>query len=248
MYAYEDNNGKKSYIRIINIPTSNPIKADIAALNAYYVKEANGRDYFQYVSHEEDETGRATIPLTYDLAYNDCVDMLTSQTPAKNYNDYLYHFVSLRAPKNYPEKYKVHYNGEGQLSILHPRWADPTYNEENTPQRVAVPDTHTNVLTIDDSAIKGSTPGFYKGIDGYISQNAAGQPVFVATRTDGDIVTSLDSIFNDGSVKVVNGAIVAPEGSEVYTISGIRIADFNVEPGMYIVRLANGKAVKVQVK
>lgn len=53
--------------------------------------------------------------------------------------------------------------------------------------------------------------------------------------------------FGTEGVTVRGGEIIVPEGAEIYNLSGIRMADGRVAPGIYIVRTA-GKAVKVTVK
>lgn len=71
-----------------------------------------------------------------------------------------------------------------------------------------------------------------------------------------DITTAqytLDGIetisFGAEGVKVAGGHIIAPEGTEVYTINGMRVNTLDrVAPGIYIVRLANGATTKVIVK
>lgn len=53
--------------------------------------------------------------------------------------------------------------------------------------------------------------------------------------------------FGGEEVTVRGGEIIAPEGAEIYTIGGIRMANGRVAPGIYIVRTAK-KTVKVVVK
>ncbi len=51
------------------------------------------------------------------------------------------------------------------------------------------------------------------------------------------------------NVYALNGGIVAPAGSQIYTLSGIAVKNnSNLPAGIYIVRTANGKATKVTVK
>lgn len=64
------------------------------------------------------------------------------------------------------------------------------------------------------------------------------------------ILDGIESIgFGAEGVKVVGGHIMAPEGAEVYSISGMRVNTLDrVAAGIYIVRLANGTTTKVIVK
>jgi hypothetical protein len=45
----------------------------------------------------------------------------------------------------------------------------------------------------------------------------------------------------------IQGAVVAPEGAEIYSLSGARVANGDLQAGLYIVRY-NGKSRKVIVK
>lgn len=63
-------------------------------------------------------------------------------------------------------------------------------------------------------------------------------------------VTGIDGIDGDGAesaVRVEGSDIIAPEGSEVYDLSGRKVSTANLAPGIYLVRLPDGKAVKVRV-
>lgn len=68
--------------------------------------------------------------------------------------------------------------------------------------------------------------------------------------TEEYILDGIESIgFGAEGVKVVGGHIMAPEGAEVYSISGMRVNTLDrVAAGIYIVRLANGTTTKVIVK
>lgn len=61
------------------------------------------------------------------------------------------------------------------------------------------------------------------------------------------VTSGIDEINIDEAVKGLEGRIEAPEGAEVYTLSGTRTGKENLRPGFYIV-LFKGKAVKVIVK
>lgn len=51
----------------------------------------------------------------------------------------------------------------------------------------------------------------------------------------------------DSQITVANGCIYAPEGAQIYNLSGMRVAGEGLAKGIYIVRLA-GKSVKVVVR
>ncbi|MBD5241771.1 MAG: Ig domain-containing protein [Barnesiella sp.] len=49
------------------------------------------------------------------------------------------------------------------------------------------------------------------------------------------------------AVRVEGGNIIAPEGSEVFDLSGRRVSATSLRPGIYIVRIPGGKAVKIRL-
>ena len=61
--------------------------------------------------------------------------------------------------------------------------------------------------------------------------------------------TSIDDIESEGesAVRVEGGNIIAPEGSEVFDLSGRRVSVTGIRPGIYIVRIPGGRAVKVRL-
>ena len=61
--------------------------------------------------------------------------------------------------------------------------------------------------------------------------------------------TGIDNIESETerAVRVEDGNIIAPEGSEVYDLNGRRVAASGLRPGIYIVRIPGGKAVKVRL-
>lgn len=52
----------------------------------------------------------------------------------------------------------------------------------------------------------------------------------------------------DSTVRVKDGSIIAPEGSEIFDLNGRKVAASGLRPGIYIVRIPGTKAVKVMVK
>ena len=67
---------------------------------------------------------------------------------------------------------------------------------------------------------------------------------------DDDETSAIDSIGSDANraVRVEGNCIISPEGSEVFDLNGRRVAASGLRPGIYIVRIPGGKAVKIRVK
>ncbi|WP_290090188.1 hypothetical protein, partial [Paramuribaculum intestinale] len=64
-------------------------------------------------------------------------------------------------------------------------------------------------------------------------------------------VTGIDGVGADqeaGSVRVEGNSIIVPEGAQTFDIAGRRVNPQGLPRGIYIVRLASGKAVKAVVK
>ena len=60
--------------------------------------------------------------------------------------------------------------------------------------------------------------------------------------------TGIENVENDGAaVRVENGNLIAPEGSQIYDLSGRMVSTRNLTSGFYIVRLPGGKTVKVKL-
>ena len=78
------------------------------------------------------------------------------------------------------------------------------------------------------------------------SGKIAGEPADVNVWL---IPTGIDGIGADSSdsVRVEGGSIIAPEGSSVFDITGRRVNATGLRAGIYIVRTADGNAVKVKV-
>lgn len=62
--------------------------------------------------------------------------------------------------------------------------------------------------------------------------------------------TAIDSVGADGAgnVRVDGDSIIAPEGSEVYDVTGRRVRPEGLRNGIYIVRTPDGNAVKVAIR
>lgn len=141
--------------------------------------------------------------------------------------DYLHHHIKLKS---------VYYDGEaGTISLPAPA----------AEMMSRAPADHAYVINVDKTVL-GSAYG-YADVWGYVKHDGT-QPVFTALRL-GEIQTGINGVQTDGGVTVVNGEIVAPEGSEVFTVNGMRVAVSGRQaPGIYVVRLSDGQAVKVVVK
>lgn len=141
--------------------------------------------------------------------------------------DYLHHHIKLNS---------VYYDGEaGTISLPAPA----------AEMMSRAPADHAYVINVDKDLL-GSAYG-YADVWGYVKHDGT-QPVFTALRL-GEIQTGINGVQADGGVNVVNGEIVAPEGSEVFTVNGMRVAVSGRQaPGIYVVRLSDGQAVKVVVK
>ena len=63
------------------------------------------------------------------------------------------------------------------------------------------------------------------------------------------VTTGIDGISGEGenAVRVDGSDIIAPEGSEVFDLSGRRVSPTGLAGGVYIVRTPDGKAVKVRI-
>ena len=66
---------------------------------------------------------------------------------------------------------------------------------------------------------------------------------------DDDETSAIDSIGSDANraVSVEGNCIIVPEGSEVIDLSGRRVSVTGLRPGIYIVRIPGGKAVKIRL-
>ncbi|MDE6048353.1 MAG: chitobiase/beta-hexosaminidase C-terminal domain-containing protein, partial [Paramuribaculum sp.] len=61
--------------------------------------------------------------------------------------------------------------------------------------------------------------------------------------------TAISAVGSDNSeVRVENGCIIAPEGSQIFTTTGVKVSAANLRSGIYLVRTPAGKTVKVMVK
>lgn len=87
------------------------------------------------------------------------------------------------------------------------------------------------------------------GIVCYYQSKGADAPELQINPISFDKTTGVEAVAEQKAEVYVSGnMIVAPEGAAVYSVSGARVNGANVANGVYVVRLANGEAVKVLVK
>lgn len=94
--------------------------------------------------------------------------------------------------------------------------------------------------------------------NGLVTGVAAGSATITATTANGLKATcavtvtakqsGIEGVEGDSAgVRVDGNAIIAPEGSKVYDLSGREVTPSALTPGIYIVRIPGGRAVKVKV-
>lgn len=89
---------------------------------------------------------------------------------------------------------------------------------------------------------------YVRCVKGVPSKNHSSEIVFTPQNvTDVVGVESIGADNEAAPVYGVNGGIVAPEGAEIYNLTGVRVANENLAPGIYIVRLGN-RVQKVTVR
>lgn len=91
------------------------------------------------------------------------------------------------------------------------------------------------------------TVGATKGtlIGGGADAHARIQKIAVETDSEG-AVDAVDC--DEAKVYVEGNTIVAPAGSLIYTASGMRVTGRNAAEGLYLIRVGNGRVVKLRVK
>ena len=129
-------------------------------------------------------------------------------------------------------------------------------------------ETSTLIVTItpenatDKSVTWSSSDETVASVDatGLVTALKAGTATITATTANGLTASctvtvkaksaGIDGVESEGesAVRVEGGCIIAPEGSEVFDLSGRRVSVTGLRPGIYIVRIPGGKAVKIRVK
>ncbi|MCI9608586.1 MAG: hypothetical protein HFJ94_10515 [Muribaculaceae bacterium] len=75
----------------------------------------------------------------------------------------------------------------------------------------------------------------------------AGEPTDIAVWLIPTDINGIDSEEREDEIRAEGSDIIAPEGSEVFDITGRRVSTTGLRAGIYIVRTPGGKAVKVKV-
>ncbi len=75
----------------------------------------------------------------------------------------------------------------------------------------------------------------------------AGEPTDIAVWLIPTDIDGIGSERREDEIRAEGGSIIAPEGSEVFDITGRRVNATGLRAGIYIVRTPGGKAVKVKV-
>jgi hypothetical protein len=75
----------------------------------------------------------------------------------------------------------------------------------------------------------------------------AGEPTDIAVWLIPTDIDGIGSERKEDEIRAEGGSIIAPEGSEVFDITGRRVNATGLRAGIYIVRTPGGKAVKVKV-
>ncbi|MDE7452588.1 MAG: Ig-like domain-containing protein, partial [Paramuribaculum sp.] len=132
-----------------------------------------------------------------------------------------------------------------------------TEGESTTLKAIITPENAT-----EKSVTWSSSDSSVASVDasGLVTALKAGTATITATTSNGLTASctvtvkaksaGIDGIDSEGesAVRVEGGNIIAPEGSEVFDLSGRRVSVTSPRPGIYIVRIPGGKAVKTMVK
>ncbi|MCM1005763.1 MAG: hypothetical protein NC402_05640 [Prevotella sp.] len=223
-YIYvTDNNGGKG-IRI-ELPEGAIVNHN-KVMNNVKVKYSNNHKvaHFVYVSHEE---GTEDAVPSYRM-----VDL--EEIAGDKAADFMHHYLYVHVANFNPDG-----NGGYKLEYT-PASASESAMVRAEGESFSIPAVNATGSDIAE--------GGFGTMVGHIEMNGD-TPTFYVTSTPGGIVTALDKVPAEGDVRVIGGQIYAPEGSGVFTVNGLRVsATAKQQPGMYIVRTANGNVCKVMVK
>ena len=79
------------------------------------------------------------------------------------------------------------------------------------------------------------------------SGKSAGEPCYLNVWAGLTGIDGISGAEDESAVSVDGDSIIAPEGSEVYDLSGRRVNPAGLASGIYIVRIPGGKSIKVRV-
>jgi hypothetical protein len=87
-------------------------------------------------------------------------------------------------------------------------------------------------------------------VRGIVDKTSDGYVVYPTQMSTNSSYTTTDvrDLLNDSEYAVMGNSIIVGDGASVYTLSGVRVDGTNLASGVYVVRLANGSAVKVAIK
>ena len=186
----------------------------------------------------------------------------------ESFEDNVYETATLRVPDESVEDYKADevwskfFNLLGVSEIrpidIEMELADVelTEGESTTLKAIITPENATY-----KSVTWSSSDSSVASVDatGLVTAIKAGTATITATTLNGLTASctvtvkaksaGIDEVDSEGesAVRVEDGNIIAPEGSEVFDLNGRRVKATNLPSGIYIVRIPVGKAVKVRL-
>lgn len=80
-----------------------------------------------------------------------------------------------------------------------------------------------------------------------VTAESNGKTVRTTIPVSVDKTTGLGNIFYDDDIRVVNGELQLPQGAHVFTLQGYEVPTLRVEPGIYIIVLADGRTMKIRI-
>lgn len=105
--------------------------------------------------------------------------------------------------------------------------------------------TNYEFKSISDALFKQTYYAYVRVIKGVPSSEKSNEITFTPTEME---AAGVEGIYDVTSpVYGINGKVVAPEGAEIYNLSGLKVANHDLPAGMYIVRVG-AKTSKVIVK
>lgn len=109
------------------------------------------------------------------------------------------------------------------------------------------------MMELNGNAIKERVIDCLEGRNYVYAYTASSQTYFknsnaIAVVYDYGVNSVADIEADDVAIKVNGRDIIAPSGAEIFTTAGQRVSGSDLIPGIYVVRLLNGQAIKVLVK
>ena len=186
----------------------------------------------------------------------------------ESFEDNVYETATLRVPDESVEDYKADEVWSKFFNLLGVSEIRPidiemeltdvelTEGESTTLKAIITPENAT-----DKSVTWNSSDSSVASVDatGLVTALKAGTATITAITSNGLTASctvtvkaksaGIDGVDSEGesAVRVEDGNIIAPEGSEVFDLNGRRVTASNLRPGIYIVRIPRGKAVKIRL-